>query len=248
MKFSVRVAACLLLSACGVSAVVADNVTAAQDSRAVEVLNKMAAYTASLDQFVITGEVDADARLGAGLLVSNPSELFVKIDRPGSLRLSKFDGLNTKNIYLHDGRLTVFGTEKNYYARASVPEDINEGMAFAMEQFELEAPLGDLFFAESALHMLLDGTRVIYLTDKSRVRGVDCHHIAIRGADVDVQLWVEEGAKPVPRKMLMTMKWEGGSPRYTAVLNWEPVSKFDSGTFDFKPPEGAMEIPLIGSE
>ena len=248
MKFSVNVAACLLLSVCGASAVFAGEAAQPQDPRAVEVLNNMADYTASLDKFVLTGESHRDARLDAGLIVSNPVEITVKIDRPSSLHLSAFDGLNTKHIYVDDGKLTVYGTEKNYYANASVPRDIAKGMRFALEELEIDAPLGDLLFAEGALNKLLDGTEVLYLTDKSRISGVDCHHIAFRGAEVDFQLWVEEGAEPAPRKMLMTMKWEGGSPRYSAVLNWEPVSEFESNTFDFKPPEGAMEIQFIGTE
>lgn len=248
MKFSVNAAACLLLSVCGANAVVAGETAQTQDPRAVEVLNNMAAYTSSLDKFVVSGEAYADARLDAGLIVSNAAELTMKIDRPSSLSLSNFDGLNTKNIYLDNGKLTVFDTEQNFYAHATVPEDIGKGMLYALEELEVEAPLGELFFAEGALDILLDGTEVLYLTDKSRINGVDCHHLALRGAEVDVQMWVEEGDKPVPRKIQMTMKWDGGSPRYSAVLNWETVSEFDSNTFDFKPPEGAMEIQFIGAE
>ena len=246
MKLSVRLAACLFC-VCGTSAVIAGGAADLQDPRAVEVLNKMAAYTSSLDKFVLTGEVHGDARLDAGLIVSNPAEITVKIDRPGSLHASNFDGVNTKNIYLNDGSLTVFGTERNFYAHASVPKDIEEGMSFALEELEVEAPLAELFFAKRTLETLLGETEVIYLTDKSRIRGVDCHHIAVRGPDVDVQLWVEEGSQPVPRKMLMTMKWEGGSPRYSAIPDWKPVDSFDSATFEFKPPEGAMEIQFVGS-
>lgn len=248
MKFSMRLAACLVLSVLGTNAVFSADETALQDAKAVEVLKSMAAHTAAMDQFVITGEVIADARLDAGLVVSNPGEITVKIDRPDYLHLDVFDGLYERHIYLNKGQLTVFGTETNFYAHAAVPAEIEEGMLFALEKLDVEAPLGELFFAETSLAMLLGGTEVMYLTDKSRVNGVDCHHIVVRGSEVDVQFWVEEGENPVPRKMLMTMKWESGSPRYSAVLNWEPVEAFEAATFDFKPPEGAMEIQFIGNE
>ena len=83
---------------------------------------------------------------------------------------------------------------------------------------------------------------VIYLTDKARVDGVDCHHIAIRGPETDVQLWVQEGDKPVPRRFVLTSKWEGGSPRHSAHMNWQTEMELDPGIFEFKAPEGSMNI------
>jgi len=219
-----------------------------QDAKALDVLNRMAAYTGSMDQLIIKGEVFADARLDAGLLVSNPSEITIKIDRPGSLFIEKFDGLHTKKIYIHNGKLTVFNSERNFYARAKVPENIQDAMQYAMEEFELDTPLAELFFADSAVALITEQDTLMYLTDKSRISGVDCHHIAVRGAEIDLQLWVEEGDSPAPRKMIMTMKWEGGSPRQTALMEWTSTSDFDPKVFDFEAPEGAQEIRFVGSE
>ena len=176
-------------------------------------------------------------------------EIKIKIDRPGSMFIEKFDGLHTKKIYIHNGKLTVFNSEKNFYARAEVPENIQDAMQYAMEEFELDTPLAELFFRRFC-NCTDYRTRdtLMYLTDKSRISGVDCHHIAVRGAEIDLQLWVEEGDSPAPRKMIMTMKWEGGSPRQTALMEWTSTSDLDPNVFDFKAPEGAQEIRFVGSE
>jgi hypothetical protein len=219
-----------------------------KDAKALDVLNRMAAYTGSMDQLIIKGEIFADARLDAGLLVSNPSEITIKIDRPDSLYIEKFDGLHSKKIYIHNGKLTVFNSERNFYARAKVPKNIQDAMQYAMEEFELDTPLAELFFADSAVALITEQDTLLYLTDKSRISGVDCHHIAVRGAEIDLQLWVEEGDSPAPRKMIMTMKWEGGSPRQTALMEWTSTSDLDPKVFDFEAPEGAQEIRFVGSE
>jgi len=219
-----------------------------KDSKALDVLNQMGAYTASLDQGIIKGEIFADARLDAGLMVSNPSEIILKFDKPGSLYVETFDGMNTRKIYIHKGILTIFNSETNYYAQTPVPEKIEDAMQFAMEKLELDLPLGELFFADSAIEIVTDQDTVLYLTDKSRIHGVDCHHIAVRGDEMDLQMWVEEGAQPTPRKMLIAMKWEGGSPRHAALMKWSKVDGFDPKTFEFKPPEGALKIRFIGNE
>jgi len=247
MKFRVQLTAVLLLLLAGAGTMVSA-AESQKDPRAIDVLNRMAAYTASLDRLVIKGEVSADARLDAGLLVSNPSEIVIKIDRPGSLYLEKFDGLNTQKIYIHKEKLTIFNSERNFYARSPVPAKIEDAMQFAIDEFDLEVPLGELFFADSAIALMTGQDTLLYLTDKSRVRGVDCHHIVIRGTEIDLQLWVEEGERPVPRKISMTMKWEGGSPRSTALMEFSAANELDAKVFDFNPPAGAQEIKFFGSE
>lgn len=248
MKFSKCLAVSLLLSICSAATADEQDTNSLQDARAIEVLNSMVAYSGSLEQFEISGEVAQDARLGAGLIVSNPSEIMIRVDRPNALHVSKFDGIDTQHIYLNDGRLTVFGTHTNFYANAMVPKDIEEGLQFALDKLDVEAPLAELVFASAAKEMLMDGAEAIYLTNKSRIGGVDCHQIVVRGAETDVQLWIQEGSKPVPKRMQLTMKWDNGSPRLTATLNWKTVDNFKSGVFEFKPPEGAQEIKFMGDE
>ena len=247
MKSRVKVTAVMLLilAGSGTAAGAAEN---QKDAKALDVLKQMAAYTSSMDQLVIKGKIFADARLDAGLLVSNPSEITIKIDRPASLYMEKFDGLNSKKIYIHNGKLTVFNSERNFYAQAKVPEEIQDAMQYAMEEFDLDMPLGELFFADSAIELITHQDTLLYLTDKSRISGVDCHHIAVRGTEIDLQLWVEEGESPTPRKMSMTMKWEGGSPRNIALMEWASVTSLDPKEFEFKAPEGAQEIRFAGSE
>jgi hypothetical protein len=247
MKFRTKFTALLLLilAGSGTVALAGEN---QKDPKALDVLNSMSAYTTSLDQFQIKAEVFGDARLDAGLIVSNPSEVTITVDRPNSLYITSFDGVNTREIYIHKGQLTLFNTESNFYARAAVPEDIKDAMQYVIEELDLDVPLADLMFADSTLALMTAQDTLLYLTDKSRIGGVDCHHLAVRGDEIDLQLWVEEGDRPAPRKILMTMKWEGGSPRSAALMEFSKLDDLDATTFEFKAPEGAHEINFVGSE
>jgi len=244
-KFAAATGMLLLLVGSGMTAAAEKGQS---EAMARDVMQRMAAYTGSLDQFVIKGEAFGDARLDAGLIVSNSVELVIKIDRPSSIYVESFDGVDTKKIYIHEGALTIYDSGNKFYARAKVPEDIEDAMQFAMEEFDLDLPLGELFFADSALALLTEQDTVLYLTDKSRIGGVDCHQVAVRGPEVDLQLWVEEGERPTPRKIAMSMKWEAGSPRHVALLEWSGATVFNPGVFVFKAPEGAQEIKFVGSE
>jgi hypothetical protein len=213
-----------------------------QDAKAIEVLKKAAAYRESLDQTVIKGVSFTDARLDAGLMVSNSEEIHVSVDRPGSMKISTFDGETTKGLYFHDGLLTVFSSANKLYAQAKIPKELDAAMKFALEELGVEAPLMDLLYKDISTHLINSDETILYLTDKSRINGTDCHHLAIRGPNADVQLWVEEGDRPVARKIMITSKWEGGAPRFVANLDWDTKPEFKPGTFEFKAPEGAVKI------
>ena len=219
--------------------------TSPHDARAVEVLQAMSDYKASLDSVVISGTSIHDARLDAGLIVSNSNEMTFTVKRPASLHFKNFDGIDTMELYFHQGLLTVFDSGTGFYAQADIPEKIDAALDFALDELDIDMPLMDLVRADVFDRLVEATDSVLYLTDKSRVMGSDCHHIAIRGAEVDVQLWIQEGNRPVPRRIMITSKWEGGVPRFVANMNWDTKPDIKSGAFDFKAPDGVSQIQFV---
>jgi hypothetical protein len=79
---------------------------------------------------------------------------------------------------------------------------------------------------------------------KSRVGGVDTDHYAYRTGEIDYQVWIQTGDKPLPRKLVITSKKQPAQPEYTAVMTWDLSPKIDDASFAFTPPEGASKIPF----
>ena len=50
--------------------------------------------------------------------------------------------------------------------------------------------------------------------------GADTDHYAFRQGDVDWQIWIERGERPLPRKLVITTREEVGQPQYSAELTW----------------------------
>ena len=242
MKVKIRFLVCSMLALLAGNATYAGDPVIQQDAKALEVLKSMSAYTASLDQVKIKAVSLDDARLPDGLMVTNTSEINISIDRPASLHINRFDGVANKGLFFHNGELTVFDSAENFYAQAEVPEDIEAAMEFALEELDVEAPLMDMIYRDASTHLIGSENVILYLTDKARLAGIDCHHIAIRGSEIDVQLWVEEGDKPLPRKIMITSKWEGGSPRFTANMWWNSEPDISADIFEFRAPDGAVKI------
>ena len=237
-----------LLSVCiltGFSAF-AQNASGDQDARAVEILKSMGSFLAAQQAFKIKGAASMDAQLDHGLMVSNTYEIKVTVQRPGSMHLQQFDGFDSREFYLHDGQVVVFNSDNGVYSKASVPGEIDPALEYALDELEIDLPLADLVGNDPYSHLVQEGDEVLYLTAKARVAGADCHHVAVRTDDLDVQLWIQEGNQPLPRRIVLTNKWAGGSPRFVANMMWNIEPEIDSNIFNFAPPEGASEIGFIG--
>jgi hypothetical protein len=119
---------------------------------------------------------------------------------------------------------------------------------YVTDNLNLPAPGSDLFYSEVYDGLSSDITSGIYI-GKNIVNGVLCHHLAYRGKEVDWQLWVEAGDKPVPRKYVITSKWLTGGPEYSmTIYKWDTSSQIPENRFDFTPPEGASKIRFLTQE
>ena len=61
--------------------------------------------------------------------------------------------------------------------------------------------------------------------------------------EVDWQLWVTTGEKPLPVRYVVTTKWFTGAPQYTLQLrNWNTAPQIDAARFTFRPPQNAQKL------
>ena len=75
------------------------------------------------------------------------------------------------------------------------------------------------------------------------VDGVECVHLAFRNHDTDWQIWVEVGAKPIPRKYVITSKTVAGAPQYTLLVrDWKVDVSPGADAFAFKAPADAKKV------
>jgi len=215
------------------------------DAEAIKVLKQMDVYTNSLEKFVIKAESYLDASIGEGLVISNAYETRVSVIRTQSLHSISKSGSQTNEIFLQKGALTIYSGEQKFFTRAQVPEPLDDGLKFALEKLDVETPLFDLLIVDSIDELVTPGMEVIYVNSNSSIRGVDCHHVLLSGPLVDMQIWIEKGDKPVPRRTLMTYRHGPGMPRSEVFLEWSAVDGFSKSEFEFVPPEGAVEIGFV---
>jgi hypothetical protein len=85
--------------------------------------------------------------------------------------------------------------------------------------------------------------RSIDYVEKTKINGAVAHHLAARGDTVDFQVWVADGDKPLPQRVVITYKTAKGEPQFRADLSdWNLAPAITDATFTAKPPEGAQKV------
>jgi hypothetical protein len=73
--------------------------------------------------------------------------------------------------------------------------------------------------------------------------GTLCHHLAFAQETIEWQIWIDAGAQPLPRKIVITYVDEDGEPQYAATIRrWNLEPTFPEALFTFEPRAGAQKI------
>ena len=219
--------------------------SAAVEPKADQLLRKMSTYLAGLEQFSVQTEntLEVVLRSGEKIQFDNPAEAWIK--RPNKLRADRKGDVVSQEFYYDGKTLSLYMLDGNYYATVEAPSTIDEMIDFSREVLDVYAPGGDLIY-KNAYEVLMEDVLSGWYVGLSVVAGVRCHHLAFRGNEVDWQIWIEDGDKPLPKKFIITTKWMTGAPQFTLVVkSWNLSPKITEDMFSFAPPQGAQKIDFI---
>jgi hypothetical protein len=70
--------------------------------------------------------------------------------------------------------------------------------------------------------------------------------LAFDSDEVQLQLWIDAGDQPLPRKVVLNHKNLPASPQWTAYLSdWNFAPQLNDNLFAFTPPQGTEKIKFI---
>jgi hypothetical protein len=215
------------------------------EPQAEKVLRRMSDYLAGRQQFTVRTENTIEVVLTSGQKLQFASPASASVWRPNKLRADrKGDILNQEFFY--DGKtVTLYNPKENLYATTAAPPTLDEMLDFAREKLDVIAPGAEILYGNAADRMLKE-TSSGFVVGPSVVGGVKSTHLAFRGAEVDWQIWIEDGDKPLPRKFILTSKKVKGEPQFTVLIrNWDVAPKLTDQMFTFVPPKGAKKIEFL---
>jgi hypothetical protein len=210
-----------------------------------QVLKASTDFLASQQRFTADTRNTLEIVLTSGQKIEFNSTGHQFVQRPNKLR-SERSGDLVEQLFVYDGKsLTLYQPQDKVYAQVAAPATLEEMLDFAREKYDVVAPFGDLLF-KNAYDILMDGVTEGLVVGKAVIEGVVCDHLAFRAPDVDWQIWIEQGAQPLPRRIVITTLDLPNAPQFAVtVTRWNLEPSFDAQTFTFTPQAGMKQIELL---
>jgi hypothetical protein len=164
----------------------------------------------------------------------------IVVQRPDRLYATRRGAAGTAEVFLDGTGLTLFAAKANAYLHLAA-SGIDAAIG-TVHNLGFDAPGADLLASkplDSSTSDIASGAHI----GMTSIDGVEVHQLAFRGAEVDWQLWVTAGDKPLPVRYVITTKAIAGAPQYTLQLrNWNAAPQIDAARFTFAPPQGARRL------
>ena len=212
------------------------------DSKAVNALRTMGAYLRTLKSFSVDvkGAKDEVMSDGQKILISGTVKYLVRT--PDRLRAEINTDRKQRTIYYNGKTVTLYAPRMHYYSTVNAPPTVMQMLDTVSAKYGVELPVADLFLWGTPR----DGTSALkharYI-GPSTVDGIQTDQYAFRQEGTDWQIWIEQGSRPLPRRLVITSVDKPGDPQYYANLMWDLTANTDDSNFTFEAPKDAKSIP-----
>ena len=244
-SLSSMLARCATFAAIGCVALAAQAQPSGIDPQAQRLLKASTDFLASQQKFSAETRNTLEVVLKSGQKIELNHMARLSAQRPDRLRAERTGDL-VDQVFIYDGKSLVLNNpQANVFAQVAAPDTLEGMLDFARSQLDIVAPAGDLLFKNS-YDILMDGVTEGFVVGKAVIEGVRCDHLAFRAPHVDLQVWVQEGAQPLPRRFVITTRDLPNAPQFAVtVTKWNLKPTFGAQTFSFTPPAGAKKLDFL---
>ena len=216
----------------------------AVDPASIQALKDMGAHLQTLQRFHVSTEVSGERVLADGQKLQHVATAEMDVVRPNKIR-ALMQSARAEREIIYDGKtVTLFTPAQKYYSTVEFTGTIGELIAKLEERYAVEMPLSDLFlFGTPAAP--LDRIESAMNAGQDFIDDDLCDHYAFRQGKIDWQIWITTGAKPLPRKVVITNRADEARPQSVSLIDWNLKPKFKDAVFKFTPPKGATKIEIV---
>ena len=206
---------------------------------------------ASTDFVASQQKFDVDTRNSLEVVLKNGQKIELNhttrqsVQRPDKLRSERTGDL-VNQVFIYDGKsLTLNNLTDKVYSQVGAPDTLEGMLDFARTKLGIFAPAGDLLY-RNAYEVLMDGVTDGMVVGKAVIEGARCDHLAFRSPNVDWQIWIQEGAQPLPRRIVLTTRDLANAPEFAVTITrWNLKPTFSANTFAFTPAANAKKVDFV---
>jgi len=214
------------------------------DPAAITALKRMSAYLGTLTTFSIKTETSTQLVMDDGQKVNVDGRNRYLVRRPDGFVIDVTTDRKARQ-FIYDGKSLIVNAPKlGYYAKVAAPPTIRETLDAAYEKYGISLPLEDLFRWSDPTLQRANLVQSAMVVGMATVDGVECDQYAFREGDVDWQIWIQRGDKPLPRKVVIVDRLDASHPESVAKLDWDTSPSLPSNAFAFNPAADAKAIRM----
>ena len=219
----------------------------AVDQASVDALKRMGTYLQSLKRFQVSIELTGERVLSDGQKLQHTAAADLDVDRPNKLRVRIHTSRSEREIFYDGARVSLYTPAQKYYSTAVFSGNLAELIDRMEEKYAVQVPLADMFLWGTPAASF-DQIEVAMNAGQDFVGDDLCDHYAFRQANVDWQIWITTGSKPLPRKLVITNRGDEARPQSVSLITWNLKPNFKDAVFAFRPPKGATAVELYSTD
>lgn len=210
------------------------------DPEAISALQAMSNYLGSRSEYSFKADIMYDDVLKERQKIQFNAELTAYLTKPSKFAVSYVSDMGGYKLWYDAGQATILQVPTNDVATTLLPATVEQALNKLMEEDKFAPALSEFLFINT-YKVLTRNVITGASFGTSRVSGTICRHLVFVEKDIDWQIWIEDGKRPVPRKLVITYKNLPESPQFIALIkDWVSDKPITSAAY--KP-----DIPKINN-
>lgn len=214
---------------------------------AIGSLQRAGDFLAAQNSFRVEADLSFDVLQSNGYMLEFGGTREITLRRPDRLRLeaSRRDGKSSV-LYFDGKTISVDLPGHQAFVREEYSGTLYAAIDRLVDELGVPAPLEDLL-SENFASTMIDRIESGFYVGPAEIEGRPSEHLAFRLRDIDVQLWIEEGKRPLISRIVIIYRRAEGRPQFRARLrNWDLSPTTSESLFRFQP-EPESERLRVGS-
>jgi hypothetical protein len=217
---------------------------ASNDVLARDMLMRMARFLSTQPSFGVSVFSAYDVVQASGQKIEFAERRKVLVSRPDRLRVEteRSDGARGAVFFTGTEIMLVDLTNRVYATEPQPAGGLDQGLLHFVSDLKMRLPMAVLLMQRLPAEFERRVRSIAYV-EKTNLLGTPAHHLAARGDTVDMQVWVTDGAQPLPLRVVLTYKEAAGQPEFRAQFaDWNLAPPVTESTFRPELPDGAHKI------
>ncbi|QRQ83885.1 DUF2092 domain-containing protein [Cupriavidus oxalaticus] len=216
----------------------------AVDPAVIQALNDMGKYLQSLRQFEVFIDLSGERVLQDGQKLQHTATADLDVQRPDRLRALMRSARSQRDLIYDGKKVTLYSPAQKSYSQADFSDNLGVLAQRLRERFGVEIPSADLFLWGTP-EAPVDNIESAMNAGQDIVGGELCDHYAFRQGQLDWQIWIATGNRPLPRKLVITNRSDEARPQSVTQYRWNLNPRFGNSAFAFAPPKDARKAEFV---